>query len=192
MGAINQLTLYYGTDGEQVFAATPSLFVFVRDCTKGFKESNFNVARSLLDFFTTVFSVHATLEKSPNAFLYSAAIRLAVEKIGDKKLAVSSASCLFSISKVKDPQRIMTLAVKYIEGIKSPLVHEALLDWFKAFCVNFGAAVLSKCIQDILTWVLKVNHFVTYDYVFVATNVYYSEHPYFVFPEFSRNVMTKT
>ena len=134
---MNELAKYYETNGERSFTAIPSLFVFVRGCTKGFKESNFNVAKSLLDLFTVVFGVHKTMSVAPDAFLYIPATKLAVEKIADRKLSESAASCLFSICVVKDPQKVISVALKTIEGFKSPSVHEALLVWLKKFFIDF-------------------------------------------------------
>jgi len=155
MGAINKLTFYYDSGDEHAFSTIPSIFVCVRDCTKGFKESNFNVARSLLEFFSAILGAHTTIKKSPETFVSNAATRLAVEKLNDKKLYESASTCLFSICQVKEPHITISHCVKAINGLKSPLAHEALLNWLKLFCVNFGAAALSNYMQDMLTWVLK-------------------------------------
>ena len=80
-----------------------------------------------------------------------------MEKIGDRKLAAVSSTCLHAICTVKDPQRVLAVAIKTIGDVKSPLVHEALLGWFKTFCEDFGASSLSRGIQDTLTWVLMVS-----------------------------------
>ena len=159
MTALNQLKSFLETDGESLrsFAAIPSFFVLVRDCTKKFKESNFNVAKAILELFTVMFDIHLKLVKAPESWLYSPATQLAVEKVGDRKLSVASSSCLHSMCSVKDPQRVMTVAIKTIGDVKSPLVHEALLVWFKTFCIDFGATVLSGSIQETLVWVLKVS-----------------------------------
>ena len=155
---MDQLAKFYrNADSESALLHTPSLFVVFRDCTKSFKDlSNFNVAKAMLELFTVIFGIYSTLARAPDSALYIAASKLAVEKIGDKKLYGASSSCLHSICVVKDPQRVLTVTVKTIGDIKSPLVHEAFLGWFKSFCLDFGAASLSKGIQDSLLWVLKV------------------------------------
>jgi len=129
--------------------------VLVRDCTKSFKESNFNVSKSLLELFTVIFGIHSQLIRPPESYLYVPATKLAVEKIADKKLSDASAMCLDTICTVKDPQRVFTVAIKAIGAIKAPMVHEGLLCWFKKFCVEFGVASLSQGTQDVITWVLK-------------------------------------
>ena len=159
MSSLNQLKFFYETDGKRTFNTIPSLFVLIRDSTKSFKESNFNVAKSLLEIFTLIFDVHSQLVKAPEYWLYFPATKLAVEKVGDRKLSGASSSCLNAICTAKDPQRVLAAAVKTIGDVKSPLVHEALLGWFNAFCIDFGAASLAQGVQDCLIWVLKVRLF---------------------------------
>ena len=156
--SMNQLAEFYrDADCEIALLHTPSLFVVVRDFTNSFKDlSNFNVAKAMMELFTVIFGIYSTLARAPDGALYFAASKLAVEKIGDKKLYGASSSCLHSICVVKDPQRVLAVSVKTIGDIKSPMVHEAFLGWFKSFCLDFGAASLSKGLQDSLLWVLKV------------------------------------
>lgn len=166
VAALNQLADFYrNADVEKALLHIPSLFVVVRDCTKLFKDlSNFNVAKAMLELFTVVFGIYSTLARAPDGVLYIAASKLAVEKIGDKKLYGAASSCLHSICIVKDPQRVLAITVKTIGDVKSPLAHEAFLGWFKKFCLDFGAASLSKGIQDSLLWVLKVCFIVSHYY----------------------------
>jgi hypothetical protein len=166
VAGLNQLAEFFGNaDGESTLLHTPSLFVVVRDCTKSFKDlSNFNVAKAMLELFTVIFGIYLTLPRAPDGALYIAASKLAVEKIGDKKLYGVSSACLHSICVVKDPQRVLAVTIKTIGDVKSPLVHEAFLGWFNSFCLDFGAASLSHGIKDSLLWVLKVCLIVTQYY----------------------------
>ena len=155
VGALNNLVSFYESNGDREFSSIPSLFVLVKMCTNSFQESNFNVAKAILDLFRVVFNVHAERQTTPESFLYAPIVKLATEKIGDRKLTVSSSSCLDSICIVKDPQRVLHVATKAVDIVKSPLVHEALLVWLKSFSVNFGLAALSQGVTDVLVWVLK-------------------------------------
>lgn len=153
--ALNYLATFYESNGDREFSSIPSLFVLVKTCTKSFQESNFNVAKAILDLFKVIFNIHVHRKTSPESFLYIPIVKLTVEKIGDRKLTVSSSCCLDSICTVKDPQRVMHVAVRAVDGVNSPLVHEAMLVWLKSFSVNFGVAALSQGVQDVLVWVLK-------------------------------------
>lgn len=157
---MNQLTAFYGTADREgtSFHSIPSLFVFVRDCTKSFNESNFNVSKALLELFTAIFGIHTRLVKAPESYLYTTATKLAVEKVGDKKLNEVSSSCLHSICIVTDPHKVLDVALKALSRVRSPLVHEAFLRWFHKFCLDFGSASLSKGIQVCLIWVLQVSY----------------------------------
>ena len=159
MGALNELILFLEASSEEsILELTPALFVLVKESTSSFKESNFNVAKAIILFFSTLFTnVYAKWVKAPDSYLVAPATKIAVEKIADRKLAESSTSCLTSLCVVKDPQKVISLALKYISEIKSPLAHEALLSWFKSFLTDFGSHSLSGSIQDILAWVLNVS-----------------------------------
>lgn len=129
--------------------------MLVKSSTKSFQESNFNVAKAILDLFKVIFTAHVERQAVPESFLYTPIVKLAAEKIGDRKLAASSSSCLDVICTVKDPQRVLHVAMKTVDGIKSPLVHDAMLVYIKSFCLHFGVAALSQGVQDVLSWVLK-------------------------------------
>jgi hypothetical protein len=129
--------------------------VLVKSSTKSFQESNFNVAKAILDLFKVIFTAHVERQVVPESFLYTPIVKLAAEKIGDRKLTTSSSSCLDVICTVKDPQRVLHVAMKTVDGVKSPLVHDAMLVYIKSFCLHFGVAALSQGVQDVLNWVLK-------------------------------------
>jgi hypothetical protein len=155
MDALNNLAAFYESKGNGDISSITPLFVLVKTCTKSFQESNFNVAKAILDLFRVVFNVYAERQTAPESFIYVPIVKLAAEKVGDRKLTASSSSCLDSICIVKDPQRVLNVATKAVDGVKSPLVHEALLVWMKSFSVNFGLAALSQGVKDVLVWVLK-------------------------------------
>jgi hypothetical protein len=165
MGALNELTAYIqSSNAELVSDIVPAFFVLIKQSTSSFKESNFNVTKGILSFFTALFmDVYVKLTRAPDSYLVSPATKIAVEKIADKKLAESSISCLNSLCVVKDPQKVISLAIKHTSDIKSPSTHEALLTWFKTFLEDFGTAVLSASIQDVVAWILSVSFTCTRD-----------------------------
>ena len=161
MGALNRLTSFIKTNKEkELIEFIPSLFVLVKESTSSFKESNFNVSKAILNFFVALFEdVYMKLTKVPDSFLIAPAVKVAVEKMSDRKLSEASISCLDSLCVIKDPQKVILPLIKNISEIKSPLAHEAILNWFKSFCTDFGAALLSGSMQDILAWILSVRFF---------------------------------
>ena len=160
MEALNSLTSFIKTNKEkELIEFIPSLFVLVKESTS-FKESNFNVSKAILIFFVALFEdVYMKLTKVPDSFLIAPAVKVAAEKMSDRKLSEASISCLDSLCVIKDPQKVILPLIKNISEIKSPLAHEAILNWFKSFCTDFGAALLSGSMQDILAWILSVRFF---------------------------------
>lgn len=161
MEALNRLTDFIKTNKEkELIEFIPSLFVLVKESTSSFKESNFNVTKAILNFFAALFEdIYMKLTKVPDSFLIAPAVKVAVEKMSDRKLSEASISCLDSLCVIKDPQKVILPLIKNISEIKSPLAHEAILNWFKSFCTDFGAALLSGSMQDILAWILSVRFF---------------------------------
>lgn len=159
MGAINQLIGYIQENNAHAsLQIVPSIFVLVKESTSSFKESNFNVSKSIIVLFNTWFvDVFAKLTRAPESYLYTPAVKICTEKLFDRKLSEASILCLKSLCIVKDPPRVISLTIKYVSDIKSPLAHEALLSWFKTFCIDFGASSLSESLQDILAWILSVS-----------------------------------
>lgn len=157
MSSLNALSSYIQVNGERLLDVVPSLVVLVKQSTSSFNESNFNVAKALLGLFTSVFDVFATYVKSPGYYICVPATKFAAEKIGDRKLSDAAGSCLVSLCTVKDPQKIILVAMKAVGNVPSPLVHEGFLNWFKTFTSDFGAASFSGSIQEVLVWLLKVS-----------------------------------
>ncbi len=67
MGALNQLTSYVQTNNEEdTIRVIPYLFILVKESSSSFKESNFNVAKAIVLFFTALFAdVYKKLSKAP-------------------------------------------------------------------------------------------------------------------------------
>eukprot|EP00804_Cyclotella_cryptica_P000003 CCRYP_013696-RA/>CCRYP_013696-RA protein AED:0.01 eAED:0.01 QI:1339/1/1/1/1/1/5/219/1350 len=179
MAALNDLTKYIEEHAMKFLNIVPCLFVLIRESTSSFKESNFNVAKAVLLLFNALFAnVFKPHEKVPEAYLYTPATVIASEKLADRKLSEISALCLTSICVVKDPEKIVMLAMKHISSIKSPLAHEAFLGWFETFCVDFGAATLSGSLQDVVVWILgelDINNVKVKKAAFHSIGVLYSQ-----------------
>jgi len=135
-----------------------NLLTVVKEHTKGFKESNFNLVKAVMDVFLSVCQVHSTLQKPLELWLCSAAVSLAIDKIADKKYLSVSHQVLLSLCIVRDPNQILSLCFKAIESVKSPLAHEEFLIVCTTFCRSFGVAVIGNGVAGMVDLALKVWH----------------------------------
>ncbi len=69
MVALNNLATHYENNGDQQFSSIASLFVLVKACTKSFQESNFNVAKAILELCKALFNIYADRQAAQEAFL---------------------------------------------------------------------------------------------------------------------------
>ena len=138
------------------------ILTVVKENTKGFRESNINLNKSLFDLFASIFSVLRSNEEVVDGWVCELIVPIIVEKIADRKLSSVSKEILFSICELKKPEGIILLTVNSVNSVKSPLVHEELLKWSESMCQEFGSSSLESGIQTLITWALKVSdmHFV--------------------------------
>jgi len=156
MTACSNIVLYLqnGISSENVDAFPfSSLFVTVKEHTKSFKESNFNIVKTILSFFDSVAVIHKHQGIQLDLFFCKAAATLAVEKIADKKFIDKAPLLLSSLCIVRHPKQILSICIKCVQSIKSPLPHEAFLKWCYNFCVDFGAHYLTEIMDSIVSWV---------------------------------------
>eukprot|EP00957_Ditylum_brightwellii_P154428 11751563-Ditylum_brightwellii.AAC.1 len=137
--------------------AVPSqeILVVVKEHTNGFKESNFNIIKAILELFLALCECYAALKKPPGIFMVRAGVTLAVEKVADKKLSAVCTTLLTAFCTVRAPKIIANFAIKVIGGIKSPIPHEALLNWCTEVMKDFGASSLGNGVKSIVSWILK-------------------------------------
>ena len=126
------------------------LLVVVKEHTKMFKESNFNVARGIMELFSALCDYHERSQCRFSNWAITDGTALAVEKIADKKLSALSKSLLLTFCTVYPPHDVLTSACTCAEKLRAPLAHEEFLTWMKAFCNEFGAASIGSSIQEIV------------------------------------------
>jgi len=136
---------------EKLSSAT---LVIVKGHSKGFKDSNVNIMKSILELFAVLCKLH---EKSATKFPDWACregVKIGTEKIADRKLGSGACLLLTEICVVQFPALVFETSFVTLNNIKAPLVHEAYLTWFKNFLVEFGAQplvpVLSPSVQFLL------------------------------------------
>jgi hypothetical protein len=135
---------------------TSCILVFVKEHTRGFKETNVNVTKSIVELFLALCDYH---EKAGQIFPKWAGEDgsiAATEKIADKKLSALSKNLLLSLCVVQSPHVIQTSAFAAVGKLKSPVAHEEFLKWFKSFCNEFGAASIGPGINSAVTFLEEV------------------------------------
>jgi cytoskeleton-associated protein 5 len=126
------------------------LLVVVKEHTKKFKESNFNVARGIMELFSALCDYHERSQCRFSNWAITDGTALAVEKIADKKLSSLSKSLLLTFCTVHPPHTVLTSACTCAEKLRAPLAHEEFLNWMETFCNEFGAASIGSSIQEIV------------------------------------------
>merc|ERR1740136_50149 len=155
--AIDRLATYSSTEEARELESsyTTHVLVVVKEYTKNFKESNFNLAKAIMENFISVCDLCLSTKRQLEVWICNSAVTLAVGKIADKKLAAIASKLLTSLCEVQAPEIIVTLSIEVINSIKSPLPHAGLLTWSKVFCEEFGASTLGKSVPNCVKWALK-------------------------------------
>jgi hypothetical protein len=141
-----------------VMTDSSCILSFVKEHTRGFKETNINVAKSLLELFLALCDYH---EKARTPFPQWAAIdgvALSVGKIADKKLSALSKALLSALCTVQAPRSILASVAIEIHKIKAPVAHEEVLRWFNTFCMEFGVASIGPGVHDTIIWLVEVRN----------------------------------
>ncbi|KAL3924077.1 MAG: hypothetical protein SGILL_001267, partial [Bacillariaceae sp.] len=132
---------------------TMCLTVLVKEHTRGFKESNMNVVRSMLELFTALCDFHAKADCPFPRWVSFDASAVAVEKIADRKLSSLSKSLLLSICVVHPSDVFLPKILGDAEKLRAPAAHEEFLFWLKSFFNEFGAASVSPVISNIVAFI---------------------------------------
>ena len=135
---------------------TACILVFVKEHTRGFKETNVNVTKGILELFLALCDYHEQARLMFPKWAGSDGARAAVEKIADKKLAPLSKNLLLSLCVVQAPDGILESSFTAAGNLKSPVAHEEFLKWFKSFCNEFGAASIGPGIYTAVGFLIEV------------------------------------
>ena len=139
---------------EDIHADTESICVFVREHTRGFKETNIQVNKSIIELFLALADYHEKCNQLLPEWVAKSAVTLATEKIADKKLSTIGKELLIGLCVVQTPKAIFESAIETISKIKAPTAHDELLKWGKLFCNEFGASSLSSALPSIVQWLV--------------------------------------
>ena len=156
--AVKSLVNYCESDEfEKEFSSSFSsaiLFV-VKEYTKGFKESNFNIVKAIMELMNILCGLHARNEEPFPEWASMECTLLCVDRISDKKLADSSQTLLSDLCTIRDPKEIIGTAFTRVSTIKAPATHEAFLKWMSSFCSDFGMFTLTADLKNYVPPLLK-------------------------------------
>ena len=156
--ALRALGHFCDSENFDVFVPSGSssaIIFLVKEFTKNFKESNFNIVKATMELMMTLCSVHARKEEPFPNWACTDIVFMCVDKITDKKLAECSLSLLSDLCTVTDPKFIVGTAFRRVLTIKAPATHESLMKWTHSFCVNFGTFLLTAELKTIISYLLE-------------------------------------
>ena len=145
------------TDGER-FAA--NALVLVKNNTKQFKDSNFNILKAICQLFMAVCDLYQSLDRPLEPWMCKDATTICVAKIADKKFSQLAPPLLSRLCEVQLPQNVLHFSIVDVGTIISPAPHEGLLVWAETFCREFGGHAIGGVLKSFIVWVSKVRlHF---------------------------------
>lgn len=157
--AIDALSTFIGSFAESEVKDNPpfaAVLALVKGNTKGLKQSNINLNKSIFDLLLCIFKTLSSLKVSSDIWICKVTIPVVIDKISDRKLGSCSHSVLTCLCEIKKPETVLSLAIEAITDVKSPLSHEAFLKWTLTLCEDFGAASLGSGVHNLTTWTIKV------------------------------------
>ena len=126
-------------------ATSPSFVAVLKKFTRSFKDSNFNVMKSVYLMIAAMIVKHDS-DANPVPFsLLKIGATLGVEKIADRKLSEACKNLLVSTlvtASSKNAKVAVEALVSALSTIKSPTTHESALKFFHDFAVSNGAKTL--------------------------------------------------
>ena len=143
------------TSSKDTSKNSSSILVVTKEHTRGFKETNVNIMKSILQLFSEVCAYHESANVPLMEWAVADGATAAVLKIQDKKLYGSCSEVLSWLCVVAHPNEVLLKAVAALESVKSPIGHENMLRWFVSFCHDFGAQSIGPSISEIVSWLLR-------------------------------------
>jgi hypothetical protein len=133
-----------------------SILLVVREQTRGFKESNVNIMKAILQLIIAVCEYCEAKEQPLSNWAIRDSAVVCAQKISDKKLTRACQSLLTSACVVSSPSSVLLASFEELETVKSPVAHEEFLKWFQSFCTDFGAGAIGSSLSDIVPYMIKV------------------------------------
>ena len=134
---------------------TNSTLIVVREHTRGFKETNVNIMKSILQLYIEVCYYHEQAEVPLDTWAMVDGVNIAIGKMQDRKLTENCQKVLTLLCAVCQPSEVLARVSTAIDAAKSPLAHEHTLSWFKTFLVEFGVMSLGQGLADVTPWLIE-------------------------------------
>lgn len=132
------------------------ILVLVKEHTRGFKETNINVSKSIMELFLALCDCHEKMSYPLPTWASREMSILACSKISDKKLSPLSKSVLMSACVVQSPHVILGQSFASMSQVKAPVAQEEFLNWMLAFSNEFGAAAIGPGLKETVMFVSEV------------------------------------
>jgi hypothetical protein len=133
------------------------ILVIVREQTRGFRETNVNIMKSILQLCVALCEYSESKELLMPIWAVKDMASACVQKISDRKLIGLCQGLLGALSVVSFPASVLQSAFIELKSVKSPVAHEEFLKWFQSFCHDFGAFSIGRGISDLIPFLLDVS-----------------------------------
>jgi hypothetical protein len=131
--------------------------LLVKEHTRGFKETNVNILKAIMDLFIAVCEYHEAKERLLGKWIVLDGVDLAIQKISDKKLVGCCKALLTHLCVVASPGSVIDAVVSAVKVAKAPVVHEESLRWVITFYSDFGAPSLGSEVSVLASWATEVS-----------------------------------
>jgi hypothetical protein len=133
------------------------ILLFVREQTRGFRETNVNIMKAILNLCIAICEFNESKENLLPIWAMKDISCTCVQKISDRKLLNACQQLLGATVVVSSPSLVLQSAFVELKNVKSPVAHEEFLKWFQTFCNEFGASSLGRGLSDLIPYLLEVS-----------------------------------
>ena len=142
-----------------VVVSVSCILLVVREQTRGFRETNVNIMKAILNMCIAICEFYETKELLLPIWAVNDIASTCVQKISDSKL-LSACQQLLSVTAVASlPSSVLESAFAELKNVKSPVAHEEFLKWFQLFCNDFGPSSIGCRISYLIPYLLEVSIF---------------------------------
>jgi hypothetical protein len=131
---------------------TTAILVIVSEHTRGFRETNVNIMKAIIQLILAICDIHNKVEVMIDTWTVNVGTSVAAQKISDRKASDACKNLLSSLCIVAAPYLVILEGFKCLNNNKSPLAHEEYLNWIVTFCGEFGAMSIGPHVIDLIPY----------------------------------------